>query len=424
MVKNNLFPFTNNDSGTLFVKKLDESVVRFIFQWLTGPDVFILSSVNRFFHELLHSGNNNNSFGNRFWKSRVFCKHGPSSELSTVAVSKLSPELCAGDSDWLVKCVLQVSRLNPTRITKVQSAHWKAMQLDALISDWKLFFKNLYDLACGETIMPLRHVTALDASSTDHESQSIQETMISDIYNSFWSSKGSAPDSDEHLTYQLTDHGYCVVSRVLLVPYCAYYQPGTPTYGSQKVQIVLSLDHEFKHITYTSDIMEIENTNEVHELSFSSYLAFGKFARIYLYGKVQLQQADNLFYSCLALVQFEGLHWSQVYSRSPIFSSLFNVELGAVDEYVNESSSKMNQMVYRLKHCPSFEQFTHAFVDTNIIQDLELRVQFVHMVLEKFTHVAFNCGHPAVFFLMELVAKGIQLTQFETAVLSTFSFLS
>lgn len=146
----------------------------------------------------------------------------------------------------------------------------------------------------------------LRASSSDHPSQGIHQTLNPSL-QTFWSSKGSADDqSSEFLVYRLVQP-ICIVHSVSITIYRAGYQKGIPVYGPQSLQVSVGFGPEKEDMHYTSPVYPVDNSAVEQTFELAPELVAGGFLRIDLYGRVQTQPDDDLYYTVLQRVVALGL---------------------------------------------------------------------------------------------------------------------
>ncbi|OIT04517.1 PREDICTED: F-box protein At4g00755-like isoform X1 [Nicotiana attenuata] len=170
---------------------------------------------------------------------------------------------------------------------------------------------------------------AVSASSTDRfPSESIVNTLTTrDRYlnrPSYWSSKGHAdPDAAETLIYKLKAD-LCVITEINVQPFEAYFQTGKPIYSAKSVRFRLghpkiSDENDILQVpqeqpaddkfiwTYTSEVYPMVQENRLQQFKLPEpVLCIGGYLQIELLGRVQRQQADDLFYICVCHVKALG----------------------------------------------------------------------------------------------------------------------
>ena len=197
-------------------------------------------------------------------------------------------------------------------------------------------------------------VGAVEATSTDHPEESIQNVLSLEtrVLSSFfklcyWSSKGSeSPMASEALVFKLS-HFLTVVNAIQIRPFEAHFQRGSPIYAPLFVRFSFGelgkcetqdLSKEDELAAELEDYDDVDNANayggslEVSSSSSSSSsswkwrsklypmeqvnvlqtfrfpptLCCGGYVRIELLGRTQRQEIDNLYYLCLSHVKVLG----------------------------------------------------------------------------------------------------------------------
>ncbi|XP_074263260.1 F-box protein At4g00755-like [Silene latifolia] len=216
---------------------------------------------------------------------------------------------------------------------------------------------------------------ALSASSTDnYPEEGIHNTLeprdqIGDRA-SYWSSSGqSNPEVPERLTYELFSD-FCVVTEINVQPFQAFFQENSPIYSAKAVrfrmgyrkwhdeeeEVDFSKDndgHSFtdKHFvwTYTSQEFPMAQENRLQNFKLPDpVLCIGGIIQIELLGRVQKQEMDGMFYTCVAHVQVLGRLLSPVFSVNPLeppgrFILMFNPQAEFYKpRNIHEESSEIN----------------------------------------------------------------------------------
>ncbi|GLT84523.1 hypothetical protein SLE2022_027480 [Rubroshorea leprosula] len=170
---------------------------------------------------------------------------------------------------------------------------------------------------------------AIIASSTDHFPQErIDNTLKkNDTVGgraSYWSSKGNSnPAVPETLTYKLVAD-LCVVTEIRIKPYKAYFEHAFHIYSAKSVRFRMghlnpyyngnlmdescpdSLGDKFVW-TYTSQDFPMVQEDCLQSFKLPEpVLCIGGILQIELWGRVQRNQIDHLFYICVAHVQVVG----------------------------------------------------------------------------------------------------------------------
>ncbi|KAL6049584.1 Mitochondrial ribosomal protein L4 [Balamuthia mandrillaris] len=191
-------------------------------------------------------------------------------------------------------------------------------------SHWKELYKELAtiskDDASLDNFCPLL-AEGLEASSTDHPTQSIAQTLDRRT-QTFWSSKGSADmESSEFLVYRLLQP-ICIIRAIDIIVYRAGYQIGIPMYPPQSLQISVGFGPRPEDMHYRSPIFPVENTSEPQHFLLEPELVFGAYVRIDLYGRVQTQPDDDLFYTVLQEVKASGIPFGLLHEKQILCKSL------------------------------------------------------------------------------------------------------
>lgn len=127
----------------------------------------------------------------------------------------------------------------------------------------------------------------LQASSTDHVTQSIIQTMHTSQC-SFWSSVGSNDiDSNELLDYKLYDR-YCLINQISVKPFRAQFQRGLPCYAPIAISFSFSFDHLFEHIHYETPVFAMENNNVMQTFHMKP-IVISSYVRVNLIGRCTRQ---------------------------------------------------------------------------------------------------------------------------------------
>jgi hypothetical protein len=148
---------------------------------------------------------------------------------------------------------------------------------------------------------------ACDASSTDHYSQTILETLRTS--SGFWSSTGSdTTQANEHLTYQLCEP-LCLVHKVSVKFYRANYQLGRPVYPAQQVRLSFGFD-----LSSSGALTTCVHTTPAYHAQFSDgwqhfvlpqYIP-AHYVKVEFIGKRQRQPGDELYYTVVQQLHVMG----------------------------------------------------------------------------------------------------------------------
>ncbi|KAL0047192.1 hypothetical protein WJX82_009068 [Trebouxia sp. C0006] len=164
---------------------------------------------------------------------------------------------------------------------------------------------------------------AVQASSTDNDEERIQNVLqpsarMRGFFNAcYWSSGPSEDvDSSEALDFKLA-HPVCVVHEVHLQPFKAYFQPGQPLYPSkavrfhfasslQQLECAAGENSSSSCCHFCTAEYPVENSDSLQRFSIPPTLCIGGFVRVELIGRVQRQQEDNRYYTCIRYVKVVG----------------------------------------------------------------------------------------------------------------------
>ncbi|TVU42584.1 hypothetical protein EJB05_09001 [Eragrostis curvula] len=205
----------------------------------------------------------------------------------------------------------------------------------------------------------------IGASSTDNfPEETIENTLdpweVVDLEPSYWSSGGHAdPDVPEYLVYRLCSD-LCLINEIRVQPFRAFFQAGHPIFSAQYVRFrlgypktplqpedLVSDENEGKLIadnnyiwTYTSPEFPMlqENVLQSFELP-RSVLCIGGVVKVELLGRVQKQQADDLYYICVTHVQILGTPLSSEFGAA---ASISDLVLKYCSAPVHSSCSKLS----------------------------------------------------------------------------------
>ncbi len=157
-----------------------------------------------------------------------------------------------------------------------------------------------------------------EASSQDHSSQGIEQTLSSNPHT-FWSSQGSLDSgSEEWLDFQLISP-LCFISSIDITPYLAPYQRGLPCYAPSFVSFSVFLNSS-SNAVYRSSLFSIVNRPLKQRFNFQSLVA-GGFVRIQLHGHASNQPGD--YYTTLPCRIFRF----SVYLSMPLSRIQFSIKL-------------------------------------------------------------------------------------------------
>ncbi|KAJ3371304.1 hypothetical protein HDU91_005438 [Kappamyces sp. JEL0680] len=145
--------------------------------------------------------------------------------------------------------------------------------------------------------------SALESSSQDHPTQSVEQTIDNDPFT-FWSSLGSSSDQkDEWLDFKLMSP-LCLIHSVDITPFLAQYQRGLPCYAPRSVSFSVRLALDAKPV-YVSSRYPILNRPVPQKFKLNS-IGLGGFLRIHLHGYASHQPGDELYYTAIEKVVVYG----------------------------------------------------------------------------------------------------------------------
>ncbi|KAL8500107.1 hypothetical protein ACS0TY_019923 [Phlomoides rotata] len=196
---------------------------------------------------------------------------------------------------------------------------------------------------------------AVSASSTDNfPDESITNTLHPrDRFirrPSYWSSKGqSKPEVPETLVYKLRT-GVWAITEIDIQPFKAFFQHGRPIYSAKSVRFRMGhpkskreINSELQNLplqkpvddkfvwTYTSPEYPMIQDNVLQPFMLPEpILCIGGYLQVELMGRVQRQEIDGLFYTCICHVRVVG---------RPLFPA-FDMAI------LNESSEKIMLIYY------------------------------------------------------------------------------
>lgn len=146
--------------------------------------------------------------------------------------------------------------------------------------------------------------SCIQASTSDHISQTILSTISPDPFR-FWSSQSSAElDRDEWLDYFLLDDN-CFISAIEITPFLAQYQRGLPCYAPLSVSFSIGKLQGTDYF-YSSSRFAIANT-ATRQLFTLPFVIRGGRVRVHLHGHASTQPGDMLYYTALEQVTILGL---------------------------------------------------------------------------------------------------------------------
>ena len=174
----------------------------------------------------------------------------------------------------------------------------KVQQSQSMFSIMKI----LHDFILSKAKIPLE-LSAISESSHDYN-QTVHLTLDYDNLNTFWSSAGSdSSESYEHLWYQITE-GLCAISSFSITAFQALYQNNDPIYYPRTVRFLVGWIPDNYH--YVSDLYQFEPDATEQYFYTLPDLVIGKYVKIELYGKPQIQTCDGLYLITLQKVTVNG----------------------------------------------------------------------------------------------------------------------
>eukprot|EP00475_Leptophrys_vorax_P000563 TRINITY_DN1030_c0_g1_i1.p1 TRINITY_DN1030_c0_g1~~TRINITY_DN1030_c0_g1_i1.p1 ORF type:complete len:330 (-),score=55.29 TRINITY_DN1030_c0_g1_i1:186-1175(-) len=302
--------------GAVFLCTLAEPLLMHVTGFLDDQELARLTTASRRIDSMFCRFKDPTRFMNsQLWRCRVWC-FSPHHDLSAGSLDPIQQEQSEDSKDPQAIYVSAIHRIprddDGDDISTVHSVgKLPANLLSNLVGDlsqtnWRRVFVNLHNLFPKKSILMLDEVRGIHASSTDGQRQGIDQTL-NDWRSTFWSSKGSsARDGKDVLIYQFST--LTVLTSIRVTPFQATFHLGSPTYGPQAVQVVCSLDPDFKKITFVSNVLILQNSNDHYEVSFNSFFVLAQYVRLELLGKYQTQRSDGLYYIALERVQFFGMN--------------------------------------------------------------------------------------------------------------------
>eukprot|EP00474_Spongospora_subterranea_P010454 CRZ10912.1 hypothetical protein [Spongospora subterranea] len=144
-------------------------------------------------------------------------------------------------------------------------------------------------------------------SSSDDFSQGLDKTL-DNRKSTFWSSTGSEnQNSSDLLVYRLIN-GLCIIKRISITPFRAFYQRGMRCYSPMEARVVIRIsENDESSTTFSSPWCQITNRDEPFEFPLGEVTVFGEWLRVELRGRWSKQSSDNLYYVCLRNVSAFGV---------------------------------------------------------------------------------------------------------------------
>ncbi|KAJ6404611.1 hypothetical protein OIU84_012720 [Salix udensis] len=169
-------------------------------------------------------------------------------------------------------------------------------------------------LAQGCLLFPFKEciLDAISASSTDdYPVESIRNTLLqgdrSEGRPSYWSSKGQHDTAvPETLVYKLAAD-ICVITEINIQPFQAYFQRDSPIYSAISVRFCMGHPKCPMGDPLGEPLDDTADDKFIWTYSSPEFpMAQVGILQIELLGRVQRQEADGLFYICVAHVQVKG----------------------------------------------------------------------------------------------------------------------
>ncbi|KAK9807299.1 hypothetical protein WJX73_009690 [Symbiochloris irregularis] len=134
----------------------------------------------------------------------------------------------------------------------------------------------------------------LDSSSCDREGQDIDNTL--DDEYTFWSSAGTSPDADEHLTYCFK-FPLCRLTRVDIKVFRATFQFGDPIYPAQQVSFKIGSSRQ--NLWQVPGCFQMAASDDWQSYPMPATAPVGQLLMVCLHRKCQMQWGDRRFYVAL-----------------------------------------------------------------------------------------------------------------------------
>ncbi|KAF5464181.1 hypothetical protein F2P56_014275 [Juglans regia] len=265
--------------------------------------------------------------------------------------------------------------------------------------EWESLERNdrgyaLLARACTSFIVRDCISKAISASSTDHcPEESIDNTLVA-LRASYWSSKGqSNPEVPERLTYKLADD-FCVITEINIRPFKAYFQRGEPIYSAKAVRFRMghpkgptdvgndllgdlspgSADDKFIW-TYTSQEFPMAQESRLQKFKLPEpVLCVGGILQIELLGRVQRQEMDGLFYTCMSYVQVMGRMLSPTFGveiLEPSGKFVLEIKNNTLVEFKPQSNiPSADQLVRRFRDLQHIAYIGHI-LQGNVVVDMD-----------------------------------------------------
>eukprot|EP01012_Entosiphon_sulcatum_P067795 TRINITY_DN9762_c0_g1_i1.p1 TRINITY_DN9762_c0_g1~~TRINITY_DN9762_c0_g1_i1.p1 ORF type:complete len:508 (-),score=61.01 TRINITY_DN9762_c0_g1_i1:150-1673(-) len=189
---------------------------------------------------------------------------------------------------------------------------------------------------------------ACDVSSTDHPKQSIVETLNA-CETRFWSSTGSpTEDAVEYLSYELL-HPVTLVHSVSVRVYQADYQSGAPSYPWRFLRIKCGFVPEGNRpdgdYSFISDTYPFPEQGGSHDVCLPKLIP-AHFVTLELIGKVQVQEQDQRFYTCVQCAHIKGVTLADMHRSDPLVAAAIIAGLICRPALASESTPGQSLLSY------------------------------------------------------------------------------
>ncbi|KAJ3125581.1 hypothetical protein HK098_008370 [Nowakowskiella sp. JEL0407] len=184
---------------------------------------------------------------------------------------------------------------------------------------------------------------AVASSTFDDAGQVAENTLHRN--RMFWSSTGNPePLIADCLIYTLLPP-MGGVSRIEITAYQDVSDQGMPIYAPQFLRISIGFGPNISHMHYVGDVIPVQNSTETIVIELGN-LVIGTYLRVDLYGRHQTHSSNDLFYTCISLVQCFGapiLHHHLASEFPHTFKSLS--KLGQTFNATSHSACQPNQII-------------------------------------------------------------------------------
>ncbi|DBB00465.1 TPA: hypothetical protein ACH3X3_002177 [Trebouxia sp. C0006] len=248
----------------------------------------------------------------------------PSNSPQSHSILSRLQRLCSGERNLRTTASMDNEEANSS--SNSSSSGSKLWHFDICMSEdvlRSMFYKRLCWRLGACSAKESLIAEAVQASSTDNDEERIQNVLqpsarMRGFFNAcYWSSGPSEDvDSSEALDFKLA-HPVCVVHEVHLQPFKAYFQPGQPLYPSkavrfhfasslQQLECAAGENSSSSCCHFCTAEYPVENSDSLQRFSIPPTLCIGGFVRVELIGRVQRQQEDNRYYTCIRYVKVVG----------------------------------------------------------------------------------------------------------------------